>query len=43
MTPRALKVLAYAVAVAVLLGVFGLYTRPELMISISEQVWACFQ
>lgn len=43
MTPQARKVLAYAAAVAVLLGVFALYTRPELMIAISEQVWACFR
>ncbi|WP_272954145.1 hypothetical protein [Ramlibacter lithotrophicus] len=43
MSLRARKVLAYVAAVAVLLGVFALYTRPELMITISEQVWACFQ
>lgn len=43
MSFRARKVLAYVAAVAVLLGVFALYTRPELMITISEQVWACFQ
>ena len=43
MNTRARRLLAYAAAVAVLLGVFSLYTRPELMITISEQVWACFQ
>lgn len=43
MNLRARKILAYTVAIAVLLGVFALYTRPELMIAISEQVWACFQ
>ncbi len=43
MAARARKLLAYAAAVAVLLGVFALYTRPELMITLSEQVWACFQ
>jgi len=43
MNPRARKLLAYAAAVAVLLGVFALYTRPELMITLSEQIWACFQ
>ena len=43
MNPRARKLLAYAAAVAVLLGVFALYTRPELMITLSEQVWACFR
>lgn len=40
---RTRKLLAYAAAVAVLLGVFALYTRPELMITLSEQIWACFQ
>lgn len=39
---QARKLLAYAAAVAVLAGVFALYTRPELMVTISEQVWACF-
>jgi hypothetical protein len=34
--------LAYGAALAVLLGVFALYTRPELMVTLSEQVWACF-
>lgn len=43
MNLRARKILAYTAAVAVLLGVFALYTRPELMITISDQVWACFQ
>jgi hypothetical protein len=42
MTMRARKLLAYAAAVAVLLGVFALYTRPELMATLADQVWACF-
>jgi hypothetical protein len=36
------KILAYAAALAVLLGVFALYAQPELMVTISEQVWSCF-
>jgi len=43
MNLTARKLLAYAAAIAVLLGVFALYTRPELMVTISEQIWACFQ
>jgi len=43
MHPSWRKLLAYAAAIAVLLGVFALYTRPELMVTISEQIWACFQ
>ena len=43
MTLRARHLLAYAAALAVLLAVFALYTRPELMVTLSEQIWACFQ
>jgi hypothetical protein len=43
MTLRARKLLVYAVAVALLLAVFVLYTRPQIMVVLSEQVWACFQ
>lgn len=37
------KLLAYAAALAVLLGVFALYTRPQIMVTIADQIWACFQ
>ncbi len=43
MTARHRKLLAYAVAVTVLLAVFALYTRPEIMVTLADQVWACFQ
>jgi hypothetical protein len=33
---------AYAVAVAALLGVFALYTRPQMMVTLSDIVWSCF-
>jgi hypothetical protein len=36
------KILAYSVAVAALLGVFALYLQPQVMVSISDFVWACF-
>jgi len=36
------KLLAYAAAVAVLLAVFALYTRPQLMVTLADQLWACF-
>lgn len=42
MTTRARKWLAYAAAVLVLLAVFALYTRPLIMVTLAEQVWACF-
>ena len=38
-TPR---LLAHAIALAVLLAVFGLYLRPEFMVQIAQTVWSCF-
>ena len=43
MSIRTRKLLAYAAAVAVLLAVFALYTRPQLMVIIGDQIWACFR
>ncbi len=31
-----------AAAAAVLAAVFMLYTQPQLMVTLSEQLWACF-
>lgn len=31
-----------AAALAVLLGVFGLYLRPEFMVDMANQIWSCF-
>jgi len=42
MNLRARKLISYAAALAVLLAVFALYTRPDLMVTISEQIWSCF-
>jgi hypothetical protein len=39
---RARKLLAYAAAVTVLLAVFALYTRPEILVTLADQIWACF-
>lgn len=43
MTLRSRKLMAYAAALAVLLAVFALYTRPAVLVILAEQVWACFQ
>lgn len=37
-----MKILAYTIAVAALLGVFALYLQPQVMVSIADFVWACF-
>jgi hypothetical protein len=42
MAARWKKLAAYAAAVAVLGGVFALYTQPQTMVALSEMVWACF-
>ncbi len=39
---RTRKVLAYAASIAVLLAVFALYTRPTILVTLADQVWACF-
>jgi len=39
---RGKKLLAYAAAVAVLLAVFALYTRPTILVTLADQIWACF-
>jgi hypothetical protein len=36
------KLLAWSSAVIVLLAVFALYTRPDFLVTLSNQIWACF-
>lgn len=36
------RLAAYAVAIAALAGVFALYTRPQMMVTLTDFVWACF-
>lgn len=40
--PLWLRGLIWAVVLAALLAVFALYTRPEFMLTLADQVWACF-
>ena len=40
---RARKLAGYGAALAVLLAVFALYTRPDMMVTVGDMVWACFQ
>lgn len=37
-----LRMLAFALALAILLGVFALYLRPDFMVQLAQQAWACF-
>lgn len=43
MSLRTKKALAFTAATAVLVGVFMLYTRPEMMVTLGDMIWACFQ
>jgi hypothetical protein len=36
------RLLGWGVSVLVLLGVFALYTRPDFLVTLANQVWACF-
>ena len=36
------RLLVWALAIGVLLAVFALYTRPDFMLSLANQIWACF-
>lgn len=36
------KILLYAAAISALLGVFVLYTRPDFLMTLANQVWSCF-
>ncbi|HSV54158.1 MAG TPA: hypothetical protein VLJ57_18715 [Burkholderiaceae bacterium] len=42
MAQRTRKWLAYGAALAVLLAVFALYARPDFLVTLADQVWACF-
>jgi len=37
-----MRLVGWAISVIVLLLVFALYTRPDFMVTLSEQIWACF-
>jgi hypothetical protein len=32
----------YVAAFCVLLAVFSLYTRPDFLVTLANQIWACF-
>lgn len=42
MNPRIRQLAMWAAALVVLAGVFVLYTRPTILVTVSELVWACF-
>lgn len=42
MKPHTKRLLAWVGASIALLLVFALYTRPDFIVTLSQQVWACF-
>jgi hypothetical protein len=42
MLQRKRQVLWLILAIAALTGVFALYTRPDFLLQLSNQIWACF-
>lgn len=36
------KILLWGIAIFVLFAVFALYTRPDFLVTLANQVWACF-
>lgn len=43
MRARVTRLAAWSAAVAVLLGVFALYTQPRMMVALGDMIWACFR
>lgn len=37
-----LKIALWSLVAAALAGVFALYTRPDFLVTLANQVWACF-
>jgi hypothetical protein len=42
MSTRSRTLLAWSGITAVLLAVFALYTRPDFLVTLANQLWACF-
>ncbi len=36
------KLALYLLAIATTLGVFALYLRPDFLLTLADQLWACF-
>jgi hypothetical protein len=42
MNPMLLRALSWSAAAAALLGTFALYSRPDFLVSLADQLWRCF-
>lgn len=37
-----LKIAVWTLAIAAPMGVFSLYTQPDFLVMLADQLWACF-
>jgi len=42
MKPVALRVLVLTVVAGALAGAWSLYTRPDFLVNLADQLWSCF-
>jgi hypothetical protein len=43
MRSAAMRFAGWTAVAAALAGVFALYTRPQMMVTLGDMIWACFQ
>ena len=43
MRSAAMRFASWTAVAAALAGVFALYTRPQMMVTLGDMIWACFQ
>ena len=43
MGTRARRLALWTAVTVVLAGVFALYSRPDMMVSLADMIWACFR
>lgn len=36
------KIVLWSLAIGASLGVFALYTRPDFLLTLADQLWSCF-
>lgn len=42
MKPLLLRVLVWATVLLALAGAWSLYTRPDFLVNLADQLWSCF-
>lgn len=42
MKPLAIRTLLWAMVALALVGAWSLYTRPDFLVNLADQLWSCF-